>query len=69
MLTEDKLKSISGCITLIGESGAGKSSMAKKIHFESKLKEYKFLQVNICALSINLFESEICSIQITLYPV
>ncbi len=59
MLTKNRLKEINGCITLIGESGTGKSSLAKEIHRESKLKGYKFLQVNICTLNQNLFESEI----------
>lgn len=59
MLTRDRLKDINGCITLVGESGTGKSSLAKRIHYESKFKNNKFLQVNICTLNRNLFESEI----------
>lgn len=58
MLTREKLGKISGCITLIGESGSGKSLLAKKIHLESELKNHKYLQVNICSISENLFESE-----------
>lgn len=58
MLTRDRLGQVNGCITLIGESGSGKSLLAKQIHSESKLKDYKFLQVNVCAISEALFESE-----------
>lgn len=59
MLRKSNLKRITTTITLIGESGTGKSSLAKKIHSQSALSCHRFLQVNAASLSKSLFESEL----------
>jgi len=59
MLLKSHLKKITTTITLIGESGTGKSSLARSIHLDSPLSNYKFLQVNVASLSKSLFESEL----------
>ena len=59
MLLKSHLKKITTTITLIGESGTGKSSLARSIHQDSALSNYKFLQVNAASLSKSLFESEL----------
>lgn len=45
-------------IMLSGESGTGKSYLAKKIHESSKRSQNKFVPVNCAAIPYNLIESE-----------
>jgi len=56
-LSERALKSTMG-IYIEGETGTGKSFMAKKIHDESGLPG-RFIHLNLAAISPNLFESEL----------
>lgn len=46
-------------ILITGDTGTGKSRMAKKIHNCSKQADHLFVQVNVAALNENLFESEV----------
>ena len=46
-------------ILIEGETGVGKTQLAKKIFSLSKLKSKKFTQVNIASISNELFESEL----------
>lgn len=46
-------------ILIMGESGTGKSLMAKAIHEYSKRREKKFVEINCGAISENLLESEL----------
>lgn len=44
---------------LLGESGTGKSTLAKAIHKNSNRSKYNFIEVNCSALSEHLIESEL----------
>jgi transcriptional regulator with PAS, ATPase and Fis domain len=46
-------------ILLLGETGTGKSTLAKRIHQESTRHEELFHKVNLATLSDNLLESEL----------
>lgn len=46
-------------ILLIGETGTGKSTLARKLHFESENSHRPFVEVNIASLKPEIFESEI----------
>ena len=46
-------------ILLLGKSGTGKSSIAKKIHTESLRRSNQFITINCAALPENLIESEL----------
>jgi transcriptional regulator with PAS, ATPase and Fis domain len=46
-------------ILILGESGTGKSLIAKAIHEYSKRREKRFVEINCGALSENLLESEL----------
>ena len=59
MLTKEKLPEINDTILLTGETGVGKSSLAKWIHRNSTRSNQKFLHLNIASISENLFESEL----------
>lgn len=58
MINLKQAVSIDKTISIIGESGTGKSSIARKIHLKSSRKYKKFIHVNVLSLSKNLFESE-----------
>ena len=45
-------------VLILGRTGSGKTYLAKKIHRKSKLSTKPFYEVNVCALSESLFESE-----------
>lgn len=59
MLSKEKLPFIQDTILLTGETGSGKSSMAKWIHHSSNRASRKFIQLNINSISEQLFESEL----------
>lgn len=59
MLTKQHLTKINENILLTGETGVGKSFLAKWIHQSSKRSQNKFLQLNIATLNSQLFESEL----------
>ena len=46
-------------VLIEGETGVGKSRLAKRIFEQSAQSKYKFCQVNIAALTSELFESEL----------
>ena len=46
-------------VLILGESGTGKTILAKAIHENSKLKERPFIHVNCGAIPDNLLESEL----------
>ncbi len=46
-------------ILILGDTGSGKSKLAKELHKRSKFKNTPFLSINITALSDSLFESEL----------
>lgn len=55
----EKLFSVSAPILLCGETGTGKSRLARLIHSESPWAQRKFLAVQLSSLSENLIESEL----------
>jgi transcriptional regulator with PAS, ATPase and Fis domain len=59
MLTKNHLTKINENILLIGQTGVGKSFLAKWIHMNSKRVKNKYFQVNIATLNSQLFESEL----------
>jgi len=54
-----KVASLSAPCLLLGESGCGKSLLAKLIHAHSKRKDKSFVVVNCAAIPEQLFESEL----------
>tara|TARA_Y100000385_G_C13004873_1_gene598964 strand:- start:312 stop:1229 length:918 start_codon:yes stop_codon:yes gene_type:complete len=58
MLKKERLPFVEESVLLLGESGVGKSSLAKWIHENSKRAKEEFIQVNVASLSEQLFESE-----------
>lgn len=58
-MQEKKLFAVSAPILLCGETGTGKSRLAKLIHEESPWAHKKFLTVHLSSLSESLLESEL----------
>ncbi|MDB5036707.1 MAG: two-component system response regulator [Bacteriovoracaceae bacterium] len=54
-----KVSPTDSTVLLIGESGTGKSELARAIHEKSKRHSHPFVTVNCTSLAENLFESEI----------
>ena len=46
-------------VLILGESGTGKSTLAKEIHLLSYRKNYEFIHINCASLPENLLESEL----------
>jgi transcriptional regulator with PAS, ATPase and Fis domain len=46
-------------VLILGETGSGKSYLAKKIHNSSINSNLRYIQINMAAISENLFESEL----------
>jgi len=59
MLCKNKLFKVHGTILLTGETGVGKSYMAKLIHKNSIFSNGPFIHVNLAAIADNLIESEL----------
>lgn len=59
MIKKEKLPKIEDTILLTGETGVGKTSLAKWIHKSSSKANYQFIQLNVASLSEELFESEL----------
>lgn len=55
----EKLALVDSNVLLLGESGVGKTLLAKKIHDRSSRKEEKFYKLNCGAIPENLIESEL----------
>lgn len=54
-----KVSTTSSNILITGESGTGKEMIARAVHFNSSMKEEKFLSINCGAIPISLWESEL----------
>ena len=54
-----KVRDYQTTVLITGESGTGKTMLAKKIHFTSIRKGMPFVHVNCSAIPPNLFESEL----------
>jgi two-component system response regulator PilR (NtrC family) len=54
-----KVSTTSSNILITGESGTGKEMIARAIHFNSPMKEEKFLSINCGAIPTTLWESEL----------
>src|SRR5690606_33786402 len=54
-----KASNTNSTTVILGESGTGKSLLAKAIHKASKNKDYPFIQVNCASIPENLLESEL----------
>ena len=59
MLNLEKLYNIQSPILLLGETGTGKSVIAKKIHQKSKNPNRKFIHLNLATIREDLLESEL----------
>lgn len=46
-------------VLILGETGTGKSFLAREIHKKSKQNQNKYIHLNIASLNKNLFESEL----------
>ena len=57
--TLERIGKVSSTVLLTGESGTGKSMLARAIHHTSIRKEHKFVSINCGALPENLLESEL----------
>lgn len=54
----NRLSAVDTTILLLGESGVGKTELAKWIHSQSSRKEADFIEINCGAIPSSLFESE-----------
>ncbi len=54
-----KVSTTTSHILITGESGTGKEMIARAIHFNSPMKEEKFLSINCGAIPTTLWESEL----------
>ncbi len=57
--TIEKVKDIHSTILLTGESGTGKTMLAKHVHYQGNRKMNKFGVINCAAIPSNLLESEL----------
>jgi len=57
--TIDKVASTDANVLLLGENGTGKDLIARAIHNKSPRHDMPFVKVDLGALSVNLFESEL----------
>lgn len=57
--TVEKIKNIQATVLITGESGTGKTMLAKKIHYTSIRKNEPFIHVNCAAIPNSLYESEL----------
>ena len=55
-----KVSATTSNILLTGESGTGKELIARAIHFNSPMKDRKFLPINCGTIPTTLWESELC---------
>ncbi len=59
MSMANKVANLDMPVLLLGETGTGKTHLAHYIHYMSKRKKQKFVEVNCPALATTLFESEL----------
>ncbi|WP_425538610.1 sigma-54-dependent transcriptional regulator [Microaceticoccus formicicus] len=57
--TIEKVKDINSTILLTGESGTGKTMLAKHVHYQGNRKMNRFSAINCAAIPSNLLESEL----------
>ncbi len=55
-----KVSTTTSHILITGASGTGKEMIARAIHFNSPMKEGKFISINCGAIPTTLWESELC---------
>jgi PAS domain S-box-containing protein len=55
----ERVAKVDSTVLLLGESGVGKTRIAKVIHNNSKRKDKPFIEVNCAAIPPSLFESEL----------
>ncbi len=55
----EKVAKTDSTVLILGESGTGKSLVAKTIHYESKRREAPFITVNCASIPENLLEAEL----------
>ncbi|SHI37804.1 PAS domain S-box-containing protein [Dethiosulfatibacter aminovorans DSM 17477] len=55
----NKIKNLKSTCLLIGETGTGKSHLAKYMHISSKYKNKPFVSINCACMNPNLIESEL----------
>lgn len=55
----ERVKAIDSTVLIMGESGTGKSLLAKYIHKKGENKNYPFVHINCASLPANLIESEL----------
>lgn len=54
-----KSSKTNSCVLILGESGTGKSTLAKEIHMLSSRNNYEFIHINCASLPESLLESEL----------
>lgn len=54
-----KLSLVKSCILILGETGTGKTTLARQIHEASNRSDHNFISVNLAGLSDELFLSEL----------
>lgn len=55
----DRIKNFDSTVLITGESGTGKSLIAKALHAMGKRKNLPFVHINCASLPVNLIESEL----------
>jgi two-component system response regulator HydG len=55
----ERIRDSDSCVLITGENGAGKSLLARMIHFTSRRQHMPFLSVNCATLTDNLLEGEL----------
>jgi DNA-binding NtrC family response regulator len=55
-----KVSTTTSHILITGASGTGKEMIARAVHFNSPMKEGKFISINCGTIPITLWESELC---------
>lgn len=55
----ERLSKVDSTLLLLGESGVGKTEVAKWVHENSNRKNHTFVEINCGAIPLNLFESEL----------
>jgi DNA-binding NtrC family response regulator len=59
----ERIRDSDSCVLITGENGAGKSLLARMIHFTSRRQHMPFLSVNCATLSDSLLEEELFGLE------